>query len=98
MRTLDEVRVQLAQILDDLNKLAACACTHEQSPSDMIVLNIVEWATVENLAIACRWCVDALQDHLQYDDGESLEREAHAEACVALRRFDELLHTCKTRT
>uniref|UniRef100_A0A6M3Y0E2 Uncharacterized protein n=1 Tax=viral metagenome TaxID=1070528 RepID=A0A6M3Y0E2_9ZZZZ len=35
---------------------------------------------------ACKLCAQALQDHVQYDDGESLERDGYNAAVAAIAK------------
>ena len=43
---------------------------------------------VNDLLEACRLALSALQDHLQYDDGESLERDAYNAARAAITKAE----------
>ena len=45
-------------------------------------------AAAPDLLEACKLCAQALKDHVQYDDGESLERDAYNAAVAAIAKTE----------
>lgn len=67
--------------------LAASYTAFDKAGREMGVeaFKLAESINISGMISALELCVKALKDHLQYDDGESLERDAHDAASATLK-------------
>lgn len=85
--TNDQYETTILEIID-----AACSCMEEEHSQPIPSL----WAetarlmrAAPKLLEACRLATNALKDHLQYDNGESLEREAYDALIAAIAEAED---------